>query len=109
MIKILAGVYLEDQGRATIDDEPIFENASLKGRIFYIPDQPYFLPHYTAKQMAHFYKSIYPDWSQERFKLLAQSFQLDVNKKLHSFSKGWQRQAAFILASISKTGIFNSR
>ena len=60
------------------------------------------MPHYTAKQMAHFYKSIYPNWSQKRFKLLAQSFQLDVNKKLHSFSKGWQRQAAFILALSAK-------
>lgn len=102
LIKLLAGIYKQDQGSVIIDNEQVFENAGLKGRIFYIPDQPYFLPHYTAKQMAHFYESIYPAWSQERFELLAQSFQLDVNKKLHSFSKGWQRQAAFILALSAK-------
>lgn len=102
LIKLLAGIYLQDQGSVTIDEKPIFENAGLKGRVFFIPDQPYFLPHYTAKQMASFYQSIYPAWSQERFIRLAQSFQLDVNKKLHSFSKGWQRQAAFILALSAK-------
>jgi ABC-2 type transport system ATP-binding protein len=102
LIKLLAGIYLQDQGSVMIDEEPVFENAGLKGRIFFIPDQPYFLPHYTAKQMASFYQSIYPGWSQERFIHLAQSFQLDVNKKLHSFSKGWQRQAAFILALSAK-------
>ncbi len=102
LIKLLAGIYQQDQGSVTIDEEPVFENAGLKGRVFFIPDLPYFLPHYTAKQMASFYQSIYPAWSEERFINLAQSFQLDVNKKLHSFSKGWQRQAAFILALSAK-------
>lgn len=102
LIKILAGVYLQDEGEVTVAGEPVFENSALKGRIFYIPDLPYFLSHYTAKQMADFYGSMYPAWSQERFNHLAQSFGLDVNKKLHSFSKGWQRQAAFILALSAK-------
>jgi ABC-2 type transport system ATP-binding protein len=102
LIKLLAGIYSQNRGSLTIDGESVFENTALKERIFYIPDQPYFFPHYTAKQMARFYQSIYPAWDQERFKLLVQSFQLDVNKKLHSFSKGWQRQAAFILALSAK-------
>ncbi|MBB6447737.1 ABC transporter ATP-binding protein [Bacillus benzoevorans] len=102
LIKLLAGIYLQDQGVVTIDGETVFENTGLKERFFYIPDQPYFFSQYTAKQMAHFYKSVYRAWSDERFRLLAQSFGLDVNKKLHSFSKGWQRQAAFILALSAK-------
>ena len=39
------------------------------------------------------------------FEHLAESFELDVNKKLHTFSKGWQRQAAFILALSAKPNI----
>jgi ABC-2 type transport system ATP-binding protein len=102
LIKLLAGIYRQDQGDVTIDGASVYENISLKEKIFYIPDQPYFLPQYTTKQMARFYKSIFPGWSEERFQQLAQTFELDVNKKIHTFSKGWQRQSAFILALSAK-------
>ena len=105
LIKLLAGIYLQDQGKVNIDGETVYENVSLKESIFYIPDQPYFLPHYTAKQMAQFYQSIYPTWNDERFQHLSASFELDVNKKIHTFSKGWQRQTAFILALAAKPDI----
>lgn len=98
LIKLLAGIYLQEKGTVSIDGEPVFENVSMKEKVFYIPDQPYFLPQYTAKQMGSFYKSLYPSWSEERFQHLAEWFELDLNKKIHTFSKGWQRQAAFILA-----------
>lgn len=98
LLKLLAGIYQQDKGSILIDGEPIFENISLKETIYYIPDQPYFLTQYTTKQMARFYRSIYPMWSEERFQTLSASFELDINKKIHTFSKGWQRQVAFILA-----------
>lgn len=105
LIKLLAGIYLQEQGSVTIDGEPVFENLSLKERVFYIPDQPYFLPQYTTKQMAQFYKSIYPTWSDERFQTLVAWFELDMKKRIHTFSKGWQRQAAFILALSTKPDV----
>jgi ABC-2 type transport system ATP-binding protein len=48
--------------------------------------------------MAQFYKSIYSRWNDARFEELAAIFEMDVHKKIHKFSKGIQRQAAFILA-----------
>ena len=105
LIKLLAGVYLQDSGEVLIDGEPVFENVSLKEITFYIPDQPYFLSQYTTNQMAKFYSSIYPTWSDERYQTLVKSFELDPNKRIQSFSKGWQRQAAFILALSAKPEI----
>jgi ABC-2 type transport system ATP-binding protein len=105
LIKLLAGIYLQDEGSVIIEGEPVFENLRLKERMFYIPDQPYFLPQYNTKQMAQFYKSIYPSWSEERFQTLVAWFELDIKKKIHTFSKGWQRQAAFILALSTKPDI----
>ncbi|MDP4164345.1 MAG: ABC transporter ATP-binding protein, partial [Bacillota bacterium] len=102
LIKLLAGIYLQEKGEITIEDEAVFENVSLKEKIFYIPDQPYFLFHYNAVQMAQFYKSIYPTWSEDRFQTLAELFHVDLTKKIHTFSKGWQRQIAFILALSAK-------
>ena len=98
LIKLLAGIYRQENGDVTIEGNPVYENVSLKQKVFYIPDQPYFLSHYTTKHMAHFYKSIYPSWSEDRFGKLAELFEVDLNKKIHAFSKGWQRQISFILA-----------
>ena len=102
LIKLLAGIYQADNGVVRIAGEAVYENTDIKQKLFYIPDQPYFLNHYTAKQMARFYKSIYPGWSDQRFLTLADHLGLDINKKIHTFSKGWQRQAAFILALSAK-------
>jgi ABC-2 type transport system ATP-binding protein len=98
LIKLLAGIYRQEKGEVTIGGKPVYENVSLKQKVFYIPDQPYFLSHYTTKQMARFYKSIYPTWSVERYQKLADLFEVDQNKKIAAFSKGWQRLIAFILA-----------
>lgn len=105
LIKLVAGIYQPDLGRVTIDGHDNFENTKLKQRMFYIPDHPYFLTHYTTKQMAQFYRSIYPNWSQDRYETLVTSFKVNVKKKIHTFSKGWQRQIAFILALATRPEI----
>lgn len=105
LMKLLAGIYKQEQGTVEIDGKPVFENIEWKQRIFYIPDTPHFLSQYTTKQMSRFYASIYPTWCEERFQKLTESFDLNVHKKIHTFSKGWQRQAAFILALSAKPDI----
>ncbi|RHW38097.1 ABC transporter ATP-binding protein [Neobacillus notoginsengisoli] len=97
VIKLLAGIYEQDNGEVTIDGKAVYGNISLKNRIFYIPDQPYFLRQYTTKQMARFYRSLYSNWNEERYDKLQEAFDINVNKKIHTFSKGVQRQVAFWL------------
>lgn len=98
LLKLLSGIYVQDEGSVLIDGQPVFENSSIKDKIFFIQDNPFFLPQYTVKQMAQFYKSIYSGWNEDRFEELAIIFEIDIHKKIHNFSKGIQRQAAFILA-----------
>jgi ABC-2 type transport system ATP-binding protein len=98
IIKLLAGIYKEDSGKVLVDGTAVYENEGLKEKIFYISDQPYFFPQYTVKQMAQFYKSLYSTWNEDRFNRLAEVFEFNQNKKIHTFSKGIQRQAAFWLA-----------
>jgi ABC-2 type transport system ATP-binding protein len=105
LIKLLSGIYRQEQGEITIDGQPVYENIHMKQKIFYIADYPSFLTHYTTKQMARFYKSVYPNWSEQRFQQLADLFEMNVNKKIHTFSKGWQRQVAFVLALSSNPEI----
>ncbi|GHH99530.1 ABC transporter ATP-binding protein [Neobacillus kokaensis] len=98
LIKLLAGIYRQDNGDVMIDGTPVYENIGLKQKIFYIPDHPYVFSHYTTKQMARFYKNCYSNWSEERFEMLVELFEVNLQKKIQTFSKGWQRQIAFILA-----------
>jgi ABC-2 type transport system ATP-binding protein len=98
LLKLLTGLYVPDEGLISINGQPVYENPEVKDKIFFIQDTPYFLPHYTTKQMAQFYESIYPCWSNERYQELVAIFHVDVHKKIHRFSKGIQRQVAFILA-----------
>ncbi|KAA0545322.1 ABC transporter ATP-binding protein [Bacillus sp. BGMRC 2118] len=98
LLRVLAGILSQDSGEATIDNHTIFENEEIKKNLFFIPDHPHFFSQYTINQMAKFYKSIYSNWSEERFLKLKDVFQLDADKKIHKFSKGMKRQVAFWLA-----------
>ncbi|PKG23283.1 ABC transporter ATP-binding protein [Niallia nealsonii] len=106
MLKTLAGILKQDSGTVTIAGENVYENNAIKQSVFFMPDYPTFFPQYTTKQMAKFFQSIYPNWSEERFLKLGEVFELDVNKKIHTYSKGLQRQAAFWLALSTNPSVF---
>ena len=35
LLRLLSGIYIQDNGRITIDDEPIYDNPALKEKIFF--------------------------------------------------------------------------
>ena len=95
LIKCLCGVYRTDGGRTCIDGETVYDNPQLKGRISYIPDDLYFPPTYTPRDMATLYQSLYPSFSWERYRELSALFELNEKKRIAHFSKGMQKQVAF--------------
>ncbi len=95
LIKCLCGVYRTDGGTVTIDGTCVYDNAELKKRIAYIPDDLYFPATFTPRDMAQFYSTMYPGFSWERYGELATLFQLDEKKRVARFSKGMQKQVAF--------------
>lgn len=98
LLKILAGIYRQDSGEIYIDNQPVFENVSIKQRLIFLPDTLYFFSQYTIKQMADYYRSLYPSWNEERYQKLGEVFPIDPSKKIHRLSKGMQRQVAFWLS-----------
>ncbi|MBN8192360.1 ABC transporter ATP-binding protein [Bacillus sp. NTK074B] len=97
LLKTISGVLKPDSGEILIDSQPVYENIPTKETLFFIPDQPFFLAHYTLDQMARFYQNTYSRWNEDQYNSLSSVFRIDPHKKLHKFSKGVQRQAAFIL------------
>ncbi len=97
-LRLLSGVYRPDSGSIEIDGLPVWENPEAKNKIFYVPDDLYFLPQTNMNKMAHYYKALYSKFNRERFDNLTQTFGLNPNANLNTFSKGMRRQAATILA-----------
>lgn len=98
LIRHIAGVLKQDSGDVFVDDTQIYENAAAKQNLFYIPDDFFFFPSYTVKDMKNFYKTLYPTWSEERFNSLEKAFPIEENRRIQHLSKGMQKQIAFRLA-----------
>lgn len=101
IIRHILGIYRQDEGSVTVDGETVWENASLKDRIASIPDDWYYYPSATIKEMMHFYKGMYKNFSVERYEKLKEVFQIDEKKQIRNLSKGMQKQVAFWLCLAS--------
>lgn len=105
LLKTICGIYQTDGGRMLIDGESIFDNEKVKQRIFFVPDELYFLPQASLNRMAAFYRGFYPSWNDKTFQKLTDIFGLDRKARINSFSKGMRRQAEIILAMSSQPEI----
>ena len=70
VIRHIAGIYRQDSGEVLIEGQPVFENNAIKNRIAYIPDEIFYYSQANIKDMMHFYRSIYSNFSTERFERL---------------------------------------
>ena len=98
LLRIIAGVYMPDGGNIIVDNMKVFNNPTIKDKICYLPDTPYFIHQSNLNEMARFYEGLYDSFSRERFDYLTSVFPLDRKAKIANMSKGMQRQAALILA-----------
>ncbi|EEG78389.1 ABC transporter ATP-binding protein [Dethiobacter alkaliphilus] len=98
LLKSIAGIYGLDSGSIFVDGQAVFDNEQIKRRMFFIPDEHYFLSQANMDTMARFYKGFYPGWSDVTFKRLTEIFEIDPSEKLTGLSKGMQQQVAIILA-----------
>ncbi len=103
ILRLLSGIYQLDGGELYIDKEKVFNNNSIKERVFFINDETIQYTGYTLKGLKEFYKSFYPKFSEELFEKLRTQINLPLNKKLSKFSKGMKRQAIVIIALSCKT------
>jgi ABC-2 type transport system ATP-binding protein len=96
VIKHLTGVLRQDSGTVRIDGEDVYDNEGIKRRVGYIPDDLYFYNNYNMKMYEKFYRRLHKRWNAERFAQMKAMFGLDERRRISKFSKGMQKQAAFI-------------
>ena len=98
LIRHMTGIFRPDSGTVTVDGQPVYENPAVKSRIAFIPDDVFYFPSANLAEMRRFYQAIYPGFSAERYARLLEAFSLNEKIQLRRFSKGMQKQAAFLLA-----------
>lgn len=101
MLRLISGVYFSDTGVVSVDGENILDNAKVKEKIFFVPDDPYFLPQATLDDMAYFYHCYYRKFDFVLYEQLCESFALPAKRRISSYSKGMRRQAIILLAMAS--------
>lgn len=97
IIKHITGVLRPDSGEIEINGMPVYDNEEVKKITGFIPDDLYFFAAYNLREMSNFYKKLYPAWNEERYRTMLSQFGLGEKRRLSKFSKGMQKQAAFIL------------
>jgi len=109
LLRIINGIYNQDEGEVTLDGEIIRDNEKIKQQICFVSDDSYYYKGYTAKDMAEFYKAMYENFSMDTYNSLASELGLDTKRKLSEYSKGMKRQNSLIscLATKSKYMFFD--
>lgn len=97
IIKHLVGIYDVDNGKITVNDEPIYENPKIKKTIGYITDDNNFINTFNLKTIAKFYKLSYENFDIEKFFKLNEIFKLPVKKSIRKFSKGMKMRVSIML------------
>ena len=98
ILRHITGVYRPDSGTIEVDGQPVYENADLKSRIAYIPDDLYYFTSASLLDMKKFYQGFYPNFDAKLFQKLADIFPIDPKKSIRHLSRGMQKQATIRLA-----------
>ena len=97
LLRIINGIYDQNQGQVLLDGKVIKDNAEVKENICFVSDDAYFFKGYTLDDMAGFYNDMYENFSEKNFKYFAETLNLDTHQKMSNFSKGMKRQSSLIL------------
>ena len=98
IINHINGVLTPKCGEILIDGEPVFENETVKQRVLNISDDWFYYSTFSIREMAKFYRDIYPNFSAERYEAIKQVFQIEEKRQIRKLSKGMKKQVAFWLS-----------
>ncbi len=106
LLNLINGLYRPDTGEILADvgekRVKVTANEQFKREAFCIFDESYYLPQATPESMTRYYRGFYRDFSPELFLRLCKILEIDLEKRLNSFSKGMKRKSDLCFALASK-------
>ena len=99
IIKLIMNLLKPDQGEISIfglDYQK--QEREIKQRIGFVYDEHVFYENLTLQEMKKIVQPVYEKWDEKLFQQYVTEFQLPLNKKLKTFSKGMQMKASLAIA-----------
>jgi ABC-2 type transport system ATP-binding protein len=98
-IRILLGLNHADEGRATVLGlDSASQGHAVRSRVGYVPERPTLYEWMTVTEIGWFTAGFYPSGFYERYLKLAAGYQLPLNRKIKSLSKGMRAKVSLSLA-----------
>lgn len=98
-IKLLLDLISKDKGEiAFFENETESNNSNYKEKIGVVLDGSFFYEEMTMKQMSKIVAESYESWNYESFNKYMRKFELDINKKISTLSKGMKMKFALAMA-----------
>ena len=98
LIKALVGIYASKPSEISIDNEGVYDNKKVKEKIAFVPDEQVSFYLITVTEAINYYKSIYKNFSEDRFYKLNKIFKIPINKRFMQLSKGMKVRVNLMLA-----------
>lgn len=105
LIKTLCGIFAPDTGHVRLHDKDVYKDSDIRQSIAYVPDNITFYNSFTVKDMKDFYKNIYKNWDEDRYKTLREVFTFDEKKRIKHLSKGMKTQLLLLIALSCKPDV----
>ena len=103
LLRMISGIIRPDAGEILVDGESVFENPKIKSQICFLSDSPYYFQNACLKEMRDYYMTVYPTFNRKQFDSLTKIFNLDMNRRINSFSKGMKKQVSILLGLCAGT------
>jgi ABC-2 type transport system ATP-binding protein len=100
-IKMLLGMIRPSNGGGEVLGSSINdprEVVSLRRKIAYVSESKQLYDYMTVEQMIRFTRPFYPDWDLDMEKKLLATYELPLNRRIKSLSKGMRTKMALLLA-----------
>jgi ABC-2 type transport system ATP-binding protein len=107
-IKMLLGMTRPSGGGGTVLGYSISDpkqNREIRRHVAYVSEDKQLYEYMTVGQLIGFTASFYPDWRPETAKHLREQYELPLNRKVNSFSKGMKAKLALLLALARRPAI----
>ena len=102
-LRMVSGILKPDEGEITVNGTKVFESVAAKQQFFYISDDAYYFSNASPEEMMQFYASVYPAFDRARFQKLLKGFDLDIRRKMNTFSKGMKKQVSILIGLCANT------
>lgn len=98
LFRTIMGLYTPDQGEVLIHGKSLAQHPELKEQLFLLPDEFKAWEGYKLKTIQKFYSKNYTHFNDEKFTDLMLAFNLPINAKLGTYSKGMSALFSIILS-----------